>query len=161
MWNYIRNLVREENLSVILTTHYMEEAERLCNRVGIIDRGRIIALDSPDNLKLMIGGDVVEIKVKGRPIGDYSDPRIRSLGSLGFVRKVTFTDGLISLPVNDAGRNIPDILKIIDAEHVTFRSPNLNDVFLKMTGRTMHEQQAEGGFVWICGEVYAIWKQVG
>ena len=120
MWNYIRNLVREENLSVILTTHYMEEAERLWNRVGIIDRGRIIALDSPDNLKLMIGGDVVEIKVKGRPIGDYSDPRINSLGSLGFVRKVTFTDGLISLTVNDAGKNIPDILKIIDAEHVTF-----------------------------------------
>lgn len=147
MWEHIQKLVRKEKLSVILTTHYMDEAEKLCDRVGIIDKGRIVALDTPANLKLMVGGDVIEIKTKGQPMHDDRDPRIKALENLGFVRKVELVNGLVSLTVNDAGKNMPEILKIIDAENVTFRSPTLNDVFLKMTGRKIHEAQAEGGFV--------------
>jgi hypothetical protein len=53
----------------------------------------------------------------------------------------------VSLTVDDAGTNIPEILKVIDANHITFRSPTLNDVFLKMTGRSIHKEHAEGGFM--------------
>jgi len=58
IWAYVERLVREENITVVLTTHYMEEADRLCSRLAIIDHGKIVALDSPANLKLVLGGDV-------------------------------------------------------------------------------------------------------
>ena len=66
MWEYIQQLVKKEKLTIILTTHYMEEADMLCNRIGIMDRGKIIALDTPTNLKLMLGGDLVKIKLKNK-----------------------------------------------------------------------------------------------
>jgi ABC-2 type transport system ATP-binding protein len=146
MWDYIQNLVRKEKLSVILTTHYMDEAEKLCDRVGIIDRGKIIALDTPANLKLMIGGDVIEIKVRGLPIYNDRDSRVMALENLGCVRKVEFTDKLMLLTVNDAGKNISEILKLVEVDNVTFRRATLNDVFLKVTGKRIREAQAEGGF---------------
>ncbi|MEN6343138.1 MAG: ATP-binding cassette domain-containing protein, partial [Methanospirillum sp.] len=62
LWEYIANLAREKGITIILTTHYMEEADRLCNRDAIIDHGRIIALDTPDRLKDRVGGDVVIVR---------------------------------------------------------------------------------------------------
>ena len=62
LWKYIETLAKEKNITIILTTHYMEEADRLCNRIAIIDRGKIIALDTPARLKDSIGGDVVTIR---------------------------------------------------------------------------------------------------
>ncbi len=148
MWNHIQKLVKEKQLSVILTTHYMEEAEMLCDRIGIIDKGKVIALDSPERLKMTVGGDVIEIRLKGDPVRDQNDKRLWPIRSLGSVRNLEISeDGLISLTVDDAGTNIPEILKVINAEHVTFRSPTLNDVFLKITGRSIRKQQAEGGYM--------------
>jgi ABC-2 type transport system ATP-binding protein len=147
MWNHIQKLVKEERLSVLLTTHYMEEAEMLCDRIGIIDRGNIIALDSPERLKMTIGGELVELKLKGEPVKDQNDKRLWTIQSLKFVKNIDVSNGLVSLTVDDAGTNIPEILKVIDANHITFRSPTLNDVFLKMTGRSIHKEHAEGGFM--------------
>jgi ABC-2 type transport system ATP-binding protein len=62
MWKYVQRLVREERVTVILTTHYMEEADVLCDRIGIIDKGRIVALDTPAGLKAGLGGDIIRIK---------------------------------------------------------------------------------------------------
>src|SRR6476660_2386892 len=69
MWKYIQRLVKEEKITIILTTHYMEEADMLCDRIGIIDRGKIIVLDTPSKLKGMMGGDIVKLKLveKKRP----------------------------------------------------------------------------------------------
>ena len=69
MWKYIERLVEEEKITIILTTHYMEEADMLCDRIGIIDRGKIIVLDTPSNLKGMLGGDIIKLKLvqKMRP----------------------------------------------------------------------------------------------
>ena len=64
MWRYIQRLAKEEKITIILTTHYMEEADKLCDRIGIIDKGKIIALDTPSKLKARIGGDIIKLKAK-------------------------------------------------------------------------------------------------
>lgn len=140
MWKYIQKLVKEKNMSIILTTHYMEEADLLCNRIGIIDKGKIIALGTPSELKSKLHGDIVRLK----PKDDNTD--IIPLKNLRFVHKIESVDGHIILNVDDAKRNIPEILKLVDTEYVEYTSPTLNDVFLKLTGRTIKEQ-AEGGFM--------------
>src|SRR5574340_775949 len=94
MWKYIQKLVKDKKMSIILTTHYMEEADLLCNRIGIIDRGKIIALDTPTNLKLMLGGDIVKLKLK-----QNSD--ITVLKDLQYVKKIESLDGYTMLGVDD------------------------------------------------------------
>ncbi len=140
MWKYIQQLVKKEKLTIILTTHYMEEADILCNRIGIIDKGKIIALDTPTNLKSMLNGDIVKLKLKRQ------DFDISILQNLECVKKIDSLDGYVILSVDDAKKNIPEILKHVDVESVESSSPTLNDVFLKLTGRSIKEQ-SEGGFM--------------
>ena len=139
MWEYIEKMVREEDVTLILTTHYMEEADHLCDRIGIIDRGKIIALDSPANLKKSVGGDIVRIKPK-------SKTETNSLDELSYIRKKEWDGDYLVLYVDDAKANMPEILKHIDAENVDFRSPDLNDVFLKLASKSVKES-SEGGFM--------------
>jgi len=139
MWKYIQQLVKQEKLTIILTTHYMEEADMLCNRIGIIDKGKIIALDTPARLKSMLGGDIVKLKLK-------QDSNTDALKNLECISKIESVDGYLLLSVDDAKRNIPEILKHVEVESVEATSPTLNDVFLKLTGRPIKEQ-AEGGFM--------------
>jgi len=139
MWEYVQKLVKEEDMTFILTTHYMEEADRLCNRIGIIDQGKIIALDTPANLKKLIGGDIVKIKSK-------SYPDLENLKKLIYIRKIELIDGEIIMYVDNARANIPDILRHLEAEYVEFRSPDLNDVFLKLASKNLKES-VEGGYM--------------
>src|SRR5207245_2612173 len=139
MWKYIEKLVKEEEMTLILTTHYMEEADHLCNRIGIIDQGKIIALDTPANLKRSVGGDIVKLKTR-------SHPDIEELQKLAYVRKVELVDSDMILYVDNARLNIADILQHVKAEHVEFRSPDLNDVFLKLASKNIKED-GEGGFM--------------
>lgn len=157
MWKYIDRLVKEEKITLILTTHYMEEADFLCNRIAIIDRGKIIVLDSPSKLKETIGGEIIEIELKNKQDGIHNMKSI--LKPYNFVHKAELNEknGNIILYVDDASHNLPVIIKTIDTncgdvvKSINFRSPTLNDVFLKFTGRdiTTTEQQdhAEGGFM--------------
>jgi len=153
MWKYIDRLVKDEKVTLILTTHYMEEADFLCNRIGIIDKGKIIALDSPSRLKESLGGEIIKIELKNK------EERMKALVEsilkpYDFVHKVEVNDeeNVVIVYVDDASRNLPTILKAIDnnVKSVDFRSPTLNDVFLKYTGRHIMAQQedhAEGGFM--------------
>ncbi len=115
MWKYIQQLVKQEKMTIILTTHYMEEADFLCDRIGIIDKGKIIALDTPSRLKALIGGDIVKLKTK---VG----VDIRSLRNLGFVSKIELVDGYVLLKVDDARKNLPAILELVDTESVEYQS---------------------------------------
>jgi ABC-2 type transport system ATP-binding protein len=147
MWRYIQRLVKEEKITIILTTHYMEEADMLCDRIGIIDKGQIIALDSPAKLKESIGGDVIKIKTS---LNSKSNLTLSTLKNFNFVHKVEFSDdGSITISVSDAIHNIPAILK--DATNIAsaeYHTPTLNDVFLQLTGRHISkEDHAEGGFM--------------
>ena len=138
MWKYIKRLVDEEGVTIILTTHYMEEADMLCDRIGIIDKGKIVALDSPAGLKAGLGGDIIKLKT---PAKDAE----RALREFSFVRKIERIDGLMVLSVENARRDLPVILHRIEAESAEFSSPTLNDVFIRLTGREIKEA-AEGGF---------------
>ena len=151
MWKYIERLVKEEKITIILTTHYMEEADMLCDRIGIIDRGKIIVLDTPSNLKGMLGGDIIKLR-----LAQKKHSNIDILNNFSFVHKIenSTDDGLLVLSVDNASRDLPIILKYIDTESVEYTSPTLNDVFLRFTGRNIKEE-AEGGFM----EKYARYDQ--
>jgi ABC-2 type transport system ATP-binding protein len=139
MWRYVRRLVDEEKVTIILTTHYMEEADVLCDRIGVIDKGRIVALDTPANLKASLGGDIIRIKT---PTKDALEIASR----FDFVHKAEMKDGFLVLAVKDAKRSLPAILQGIDAESAEFSSPTHNDVFIQLTGRNIKEEP-EGGFM--------------
>ncbi|HEX7031830.1 MAG TPA: ATP-binding cassette domain-containing protein [Nitrososphaera sp.] len=138
MWNYVKRLVREEKVTVILTTHYMEEADMLCDRIGIIDKGKIVALGTPASLKAGFGGDIIRLKTKD------SIDRIRQFD---FVQKVEQSDGFLVLSVKDARKALPVLLQSVEAESAEFASPTLNDVFIQITGRNIDKEEAEGGFM--------------
>jgi ABC-2 type transport system ATP-binding protein len=145
MWKYIQRLVQEEKITIILTTHYMEEADILCNRIGIIDRGKIIALDTPSKLKEIVGGgDIIKLRLG---VGDNKQDIDTLLNDLSFIHDIeTEANGSVILTVEDASRNLPIILKRINVESVEFSSHNLNDVFIHFTAQNFREQP-EGGFM--------------
>jgi ABC-2 type transport system ATP-binding protein len=143
IWTYIEKLAREEKMSIIITTHYMDEAEKLCDRIAIIDNGKIVVLDTPDNLKKIIGGDVVTLTLK------TGSPNVDALKKFDFVKKVERQDHIVKLTVTEASRHLPEILNEIgesQIESVEVHTPTLNDVFLHYTGKEIREDSPEGGW---------------
>ncbi len=139
IWEYIQELAEKQCMTVMLTTHYMDEAEQLCDRVAIIDYGKIVALDTPEVLKNRIVGDVVRIK--------QQTPDIESLRKLDYVKKIEEKEGLLYLSIKDASKHLQDLLTHTGPiDFVEVRSGTLNDVFLHYTGREIREAEAEGGF---------------
>lgn len=138
IWDYIRRLADQERVTVILTTHYMDEAEHLCDRVAIIDDGKIVALDTPDKLKQIVGGDIVRLKI--------THPKIGPIKELPYVVKVEQTDSYLLLTVKNSSAHLQEILSLVgNAESVELRTPTLNDVFLHYTGHEIRQAEAEGG----------------
>ncbi len=117
----------------------MEEAERLCNRIAIIDNGKIVILDTPKNLKEKIGGDVVRLKIK--------EPNLKKL-NFDYIKKMKVKGEYLFLTVKEASKHLQEILKLVgEVETVELRTPTLNDVFLHYTGRNIMEGEPEGGYV--------------
>ncbi len=142
IWDYIKKMAQKEQTTVVLTTHYMEEAERVCDRVGIIDHGRIIALDAPDNLKELMGGDLVVIRAQ--------EPPAKKIKALPYVKEVKLDKDAIEITMKDAHLHLPELLSIIpDVECVEIRVPTLSDVFIRLTGRDIREDSAEDSGSWI------------
>ena len=138
-WKYIQKLVQNEKITVILTTHYMEEADKLCDRIAIIDLGKIVALDTPANLKKKIGGDVIKLKTHS--------PNIHALKKLKFINNVEVVGDIVSIALRNAGEHIQSVLKVAGkVESVEIHSPTLDDVFLHYAGRKFEEEEAEGGW---------------
>jgi len=132
IWEYIRALAKKIKMTIIVTTHYMEEAEKLCSRIGIVDHGKIVALDSPVNLIRATGGDIVSIK--------GSNLQLKDIEKLPFVKGVKQADGKYLIAVENSGKNLQSLLSVIgEVEFVEVHSPDLNDVFLFYTGREMRE----------------------
>ena len=149
IWDYIRNLTKHVGVTTFLTTHYMEEADRLADHIAIIDRGKIIAMGTSDELKRSIGGDVVTLS----PCVDKDDEcqefirRTESvLSGKPFVTGTKATDGELAVYVNDGGSAIPSIMQLlssqgIEVKRISMARPSLDDVFLKYTGRTIRGQE--------------------
>ena len=140
IWNYIRELNREEGVTIVLTTHYMEEADYLCDRVGIMDHGKIIALDRPENLKNLIGSDLVSLELNNA--GDADN--IEVFKKLDFIRNMKVYHNYVILKMERADIRIPAIMELaaregIEIRAVNLRKPSLEDVFLHFTGRGIRE----------------------
>ncbi len=141
LWQYIATLAREKGITIILTTHYMEEADRLCNRIAIIDHGRIIALDTPKNLKDGIGGDVVTIRSVD-PAG------IVAVLTEPWITRVEQHNDEVIVSLQNAEQHISTIVTLLNAKQVPIGSiaihkPTLEDVFLSFTGKTIREEEAD------------------
>jgi ABC-2 type transport system ATP-binding protein len=138
IWAYIENLVKSEKVTVIITTHYMEEADRLCHRVAIIDHGKIVALDKPSALKSKVGGDIIRLIVR--------KPRMDQLKNLDYILSIDQSGSNLRITVKDASKHLQEILGMVgEADAVEVRTATLNDVFLHYTGREIREESGEGG----------------
>jgi ABC-2 type transport system ATP-binding protein len=141
MWEEIRRL-REAGTSIFLTTHYLEEADALCDRLAIIDHGRIVAEGSPDELKRQIAGDVLTVGVNG-----HGEQVVKLLEAQPFVREACLEDGLVRLYVDRGEEAVPNVLRLLDRNGLApstmnLHRPSLDDVFLKKTGRSLRESAA-------------------
>lgn len=140
LWQYIATLSKEKGIAIILTTHYMEEADRLCNRVAIIDHGKIIALDTPSNLKDGIGGDVVTIR-------STDTAAIVETLKESWINRVDTHEGEVVISLRNAEQHLSTIVTLLVARQIPISSisihkPTLEDVFLSFTGKTIREQEA-------------------
>ncbi len=142
IWEYIKRLRKENNITIILTTHYMEEADHLCDRVAIIDHGKIIAIDTPKNLKDRLGGDVITFELEG-DIREF----LNEINKLNFVKSVKEHNGKLTITVEQGEKRIPKLINLaqkmsISVSSVSLHKPSLEDVFLHFTGRTIREKEA-------------------
>jgi ABC-2 type transport system ATP-binding protein len=141
LWDIIRDFQRGGG-TVLLTTHYMDEAERLCDRLAIIDQGQIIAEGMPADLIERLGGHhVVEFEASGDVGGEIMLKRWRALPG---VESVRYEDGLLCLNVREPHRTIPALLEAVEnhgsqLQHLTTRQASLEDVFVNLTGRHLRE----------------------
>jgi ABC-2 type transport system ATP-binding protein len=140
LWQYIARLNQEKGITIILTTHYMEEADRLCRRVAIIDHGKIIAMDTPSRLKEQIGGEVITVR--------SSDPGgICRVVRAPWVQQIEKHEDRVTIGVQNAEEHITDVVTMLTAhripiQSISIRKPTLEDVFLHFTGRTIREEEA-------------------
>ncbi|TDB82819.1 ABC transporter ATP-binding protein [Micromonospora sp. KC721] len=140
LWEHIRRLRDENGTTVFLTTHYLDEADALCDRILVIDHGRIVAEDTPANLKRQLAADVLTVDVAGDP-----DAARRLLAGLSGVRQaaVTSTGGL-QVTLADGEQGIIDVITTLAGAGLGVRAlqlarPSLDDVFLTLTGRGLRD----------------------
>ena len=148
VWDYIRRLNKERGLTVFMTTHYLEEADGLCNRIAIIDHGVIKVSDSPARLKEKFGGDVLTISVSGdEDLTEFlkTVPDVSNVAREGRTYKMKLPKTEEALPVIIEGLTRRK-MKITE---ISFSRPKLDDVFLEVTGRSMREDEGGGEEAWV------------
>jgi len=142
-WNYIRMLKKEFGMTLFMTTHYLEEADALCDRVAIIDHGKIIVVGTPDELKDSLGGDIISVAVK-------KDVDITGLiEKIEHVKEVKKENGSYMIKSENGEVTAPLIIEALRKEgHVVTRlsltKPTLNEVYLQYTGRSMRDAEESG-----------------
>jgi ABC-2 type transport system ATP-binding protein len=141
LWDHVRSLRTDHGSTVFITTHYLEEADALCDRILILDNGEIIASGTPDELKRGIGGDLISLSVDGDPVAANDvaaraipDATIEPHGEHG-----------LRITVSHGDRQLPGLLRELDAANISVSSvqlsrPSLDDVFLKLTGRSLRDE---------------------
>jgi ABC-2 type transport system ATP-binding protein len=142
IWKYIRDLKEAHDITVVLTTHYMDEADRLSDCIAIMDHGKIVILDEPSKLKETLEGDVVVVKANNIDI--LSDLITKSMG----LERKQVVDGALEITVRNGRAVMPRIMELatqnnIYVESLLLREPNLEDVFLHYTGRTIREDSGK------------------
>jgi ABC-2 type transport system ATP-binding protein len=145
MWAEIERLSRQEGMTILLTTHYLEEADRLASQLAIVDRGRIVARGTPDALKSELLGDTIQIE-----LADADGPAARAaLERVTDARDVVLDGGTLRARAHDGGATIPAVLAALEshgvrAAAVTLARPSLDDVYLRYAGRAFDRADSNG-----------------
>jgi ABC-2 type transport system ATP-binding protein len=144
MWTEISRLTRQDGLTVLLTTHYLDEADRLADRLVIIDRGAIVAEGTPEELKNGLDGDTVQVELVD---GDTADSARILLTAVDGVREVTVQAGTLRARVSSGPATLPAVLSALETAGVELLSvsvarPSLDDVYLRYAGRSFHRADA-------------------
>jgi ABC-2 type transport system ATP-binding protein len=147
LWDHIRGL-RESGTTVFLTTHYLDEADVLCDRLMIMDHGQIVAEGTPRALKQEVAGDAIVISLRPgeHGAGDHGAERaVPVLRGEPYVRELAADDGQLRLYVDDGGTALPQLIRLLDSRGIGIRSismsePTLDDVFLRQTGRSLRDE---------------------
>jgi ABC-2 type transport system ATP-binding protein len=140
IWKYIKKMNQEANTTIFLTTHYMDEADFLCDRIGIIDHGKILVINTINHLKNQIGKDVITLSCSNM------DLLIHRLNKESWISNIETHDSVATLGVEKGDEKIPRIIEIAQSEQVkiqsiSVRKPTLDDVFLHFTGRSIRGQE--------------------
>jgi ABC-2 type transport system ATP-binding protein len=144
IWSYLEKLNKEEGITIFLTTQYLEEADKLCKRLSIIDVGKIVANGSPIELKREIGADSIRVSLENcKKDSDKAKNLIRSMTD---VTEIVDSEECLTVYAKNAGSLIADIVRALDSSEirlasVTFSSPSLDDVFLKHTGKRIRTEE--------------------
>jgi len=144
LWEHIRALRDERGVTVFLTTHYLDEADALCDRVLVIDHGRIVADGTPEALKAQLSGDLIELELADQGSTPLALSVAAAVAGIGSAEE----DGpLLRLRTPRAGRVVPELVRALDAQGIGLagievRRPTLDDVFLELTGRSLREEAA-------------------
>ncbi|RJL22824.1 ATP-binding cassette domain-containing protein [Bailinhaonella thermotolerans] len=146
LWTEIARLAAHEGLTILLTTHYLDEADRLAARLAIVDRGRVVAEGSPDELKSELRGDAVHVDLDGT---GSVEAALAAIARVGAVRDVVAAGRALHTRADDGASAVPHVLAALDAAGVRVASvrvsrPSLDDVYLRHTGRTFGEASAPG-----------------
>lgn len=147
LWDHVRKL-RQRGTTIFLTTHYLEEADSLCDRVMIVDHGLVVAEGAPKDLKRQVSGDSVLVVLKD---AERAAPRaLAAVRSLRFVKDARSQDDHMQLYVEDGAAVLPELLRHLDAEgigvgSISLSEPSLDDVFLARTGRSLRDAEPAGG----------------
>jgi ABC-2 type transport system ATP-binding protein len=141
MWREIERLKADEGLTILLTTHYMEEADQLASQLAIVDRGRVVAEGSPAELKASLRGDAVHVELEGADVNGSVQEALRDVRGL---REVMVEGRALHARVDDGARAVPAVLGTLDAHSVpvatvTVARPSLDDVYLRYAGRSFAE----------------------
>jgi ABC-2 type transport system ATP-binding protein len=143
LWTHISDLRTKLGSTVFLTTHYLDEADALCDRILVIDHGVIVASDTPDALKRQVAGDLVELVLASEAQVALAAEQLSKLGASGSAQ-ADVAGLVVSMRIPDAGTELPGLLRSLDTAGVALtaievRRPTLDDVFLTMTGRSLRE----------------------
>jgi ABC-2 type transport system ATP-binding protein len=138
IWSYVRELIETEDITIILTTHYMEEADKLCDRLAIIDHGNIVALDTPRNLKEKLGGETITVKSQNNQL------YVKKLDETNIAKSAILVNDEIKIAVDSAHTILPRIIDIaaknrIYIESISVQEPQMDDVFMYYTGKELRE----------------------
>jgi ABC-2 type transport system ATP-binding protein len=146
LWGYLERLNRQEGLTILLTTHYLEEADRLCHRVAIIDHGQIIVNDTPAALKASVGGDLISLAFtdNGTSASDQIEKATRVIEGVGHVSSIAQRDGKLVLTAEKGGHALTHVLRALDEagvypDDLSLTTPSLDDVFIKYTGERIRQ----------------------
>jgi len=142
IWNYIRRLKDEYNMTIFLTTHYLEEADSLCDRIAIIDHGRVLKIGSPSELKNSLGGDIIEIEVR-----EDADDISNVLLNVKHVKDVKRNNSTYIVRAELGEEAAPEIIEAVRAKglhisRISLTKPTLDEVYLAYTGRKLRDAQA-------------------